>query len=181
MMIYFLTFVFREYSRASQNKCKERRLVECNYIFWFANFKCHSTQISLGTCVWLCVREKVKYLELWIKRNRTEMSRQCTMNNNGNRATCVCIIVLLPSNRWSMLNQEDRPFRTECALCTSIQWKVFCVIWRVPANTRLTIVWRHGIRTIKFQGLLINFFHFRFFSTFPTVFVPIAGFVLDYL
>lgn len=82
-------------------------------------------------------------------------SAMCSQNNSA-RA-----IVLVPSYRWSMPDQ-DHLLRIPCATCTTIQWKISCVIWRVQANTRLTIVWHHGIRTIKFQGLANHHFS-RFF------------------
>lgn len=70
-----------------------------------------------------------------------------------NNFVCACVFVPVPSNRWSM-HDQDHQQRIQCATCTTIQWKTFCVIWRVQVNTRLTIVWHHGTRTIKFQGLV---------------------------
>lgn len=42
---------------------------------------------------------------------------------------------------------------TKSATQTNIKWKIYCVIWRVQANTRRTTVLLHGIHMIKYQGM----------------------------
>lgn len=51
----------------------------------------------------------------------------------------------------------------ESATQTNNQWKIYCVIWRVQANTRPTIALLHGTRTTKYQGIpfRMNFFFVR--------------------
>lgn len=47
---------------------------------------------------------------------------------------------------------------TKSATQTNIKWKIYCVIWRVQANTRRTTVLLHGIHMIKYQGIYRAFF-----------------------